>query len=215
MIKFKLYILLLFLIFSSSISMGQTQVGVITGLNMSKLSGDAPENAKYKSLMGANVGAFIDVKLSQSICLSFQPTYSQEGTKVSYTLPTVEEPVDSIKIRLNYFSLPVLFKITSTNKQFYAIAGFETGLLLNSSLSIDEQKEDINASVAQWNVAMHFGAGITIPIGFPSLFVEARYTQGLVNLTDEPLKESVIPRVKTSGLKIMAGIKIPLKKSNN
>lgn len=214
MTKSKQLILFLFLSLIASISMGQTYIGAFAGLNMSKLAGDVPAYAKYKSLMGANVGANIDVKLAKIIYLSFQPSYSQEGTKVSYSLPGSEEPVDSIKFRLNYFSLPVLLKITSTNKRFYGIAGIETALMLNNSVTVEDQKEEIGENIAQWNLAMHFGAGIRIPVGFPRLFVEVRYTQGLLNLTDEPLDgEHIIPRVKTSGFKIMAGIEIPLKKS--
>lgn len=214
MIKIRAYIYVLFLVLTSSILIGQTYIGVIAGMNNSKLSGDAPVHAKYGSLIGANFAAFIDVKLTPSVYLSFQPSYSQEGTRVSYKLPGLEDYVDSIKVRLNYFSVPFLFKITSNNKRYYAISGIETALLLNSSLSIDDRKKDINASIAQWNLAMHFGAGIIIPVGFPSLFIEVRYTQGLVNITDEAQSESVIPRVKTSGIIIMAGIKIPLTKSN-
>ncbi|MCK5766145.1 MAG: hypothetical protein KAH26_09170, partial [Bacteroidales bacterium] len=62
--------------------------------------------------------------------------------------------------------------------------------------------------------AAHFGAGIRIPVGLPRLFVELRYSQGLVNLTDEPIEKSYVPRVKTSGFKVLAGIEIPLKRTN-
>lgn len=214
MVKSKQLIVFLLLVFSSSIVLSQSNIGVFGGLNMSKLAGDAPANAKYKSLMGANAGAYFDIKLNKSLFLSLQPSYNQEGTKISYTVIGVEEPIDSISIRLNYFSMPVLLKVTSTNERFYALAGLEPGLLLNSSATSHEIKEDINADVAKWNLAMHFGVGISIPVGFPTLFVELRYSQGLVNLTDEPLDKNIIPRVKTSGIKILAGIEIPLKKSN-
>lgn len=36
--------------------------------------------------------------------------------------------------------------------------------------------------------------------------------QGLINLTDEPIEKSYVPRVKTAGFKILFGIEIPLKK---
>ena len=116
---------------------------------------------------------------------------------------------------LTYFSLPLILKITSTSKRFYAIAGFESSLLLNSSATSGGQEGEINAELAQWNFAMHFGAGIRIPLGFPSLFIELRYSQGLRNLTDEPLNNSIIPRVKTSGFKVLTGIEVPLKRSKN
>lgn len=215
MTKFARLILLLVLVNFSFLMYGQSYIGVFGGLNSSKLSGDAPQNAKYKGLMGANVGAYIDLNLGKGLYLSFQPSYTQEGTKLSYTLPKVEEPIDSLSIRLNYFSLPLLLKVTSTNKRFYALAGVETGLLVDSYTSSHGEEKEINATVSNWNVAIHFGAGIKIPVGFPRLFVELRYTQGLINLTDEPIEESYVPRVKTAGLKILAGIEIPLKKSKN
>ena len=202
------------LLFFSTLSMGHVTLGAFGGLNSSKLSGDAPGDAFYSSLMGGNFGALIDVKLSKGIYLSLQPSFSQEGTKVSYTVNGVEDPVDSVKIRLNYFSLPLLVKITSTNQRFYALSGIETARLLNASTIIDEEEEELG-DVYQWNIAVHFGAGIRIPVGYPNIFVELRYSQGLVNLTDEPLNTSIIPRVKTSGFKILAGVEFPLGKAKN
>ena len=212
-IKYIVLILSVFLL-SSTMAISQTRIGVFAGLNSSKLAGDVPANAKYKSLMGANIGAFVDFNLTEGLFLSLQPSYSQEGVKLSYTVPDMKLPVDSVSIRINYFSLPVLLKITSINKRFYAIAGVETAMLLNSSETIGDVEGEINAKVSDLNIAMHFGAGIRIPVGVPTLFVELRYAQGLVNLTDEPLDSNTIPRVKTSGTRIMVGIEIPLKKSN-
>jgi hypothetical protein len=214
--KSKFPIVFLALILSCSVVMGQTKIGAFGGLNMSKLSGDAPANSTYTNLMGGNFGAILDVKLGKSLYLSFQPSYSQEGTKITYTVKGEPEPVDSIKIHLNYFSLPILLKVTSTNQRFYALTGFETGMLLNSSIDVGDQPgQDIDLDIAQVNFAIHFGAGIRIPVGFPSLFVELRYCQGLVNITNEPLNTNVIPRVKTTGFKILMGIEIPLSKSKN
>jgi len=198
----------------STLSMGQVTLGAFGGFNSSKLSGDAPANAFYSGLMGGNYGVIIDLRLSKGIYLSLQPSYSQEGTKVSYTVKGVEEPVDSVTIRLNYFSLPLLVKVTSTNQRFYALSGIETARLLNASTIIEEDSEEIS-DVLQWNIAVHFGAGIRIPVGYPTIFVELRYSQGLVNLTDEPLNTNIIPRVKTSGFKILVGVEFPLGKAKN
>jgi len=123
------------------------------------------------------------------------------------------EPVDSIKVRLNYFSLPLLVKVSSTNGKFYAIGGIETAFLLSHDLSSHGESQEENLSIVDMNIAVHFGAGIRIPIGLPRLFVELRYTQGLIDLTDEPLDKSYIPRVKTIGFKVLAGIEIPLSRN--
>jgi len=165
--------------------------------------------------MGANVGAYLDLKLHKLIWLSFQPSFSQEGTKVFYDLKGYTEAVDSIKVRLNYFSLPLFLKVSSTNGRFYALGGFEAGYLLDSYVTSHDEQLDTDLKVSEFNFAVHFGAGIRIPLGLPRLFIELRYTQGLVNLTDEPVEKSYIPRVKTIGIKILAGIEIPLKKIKN
>ena len=202
------------LLFFSTLCMGQVTLGAFGGLNSSKLSGDVTANGSYKTLMGGNFGAIIDVKLPKGLNLSLQPSYSQEGTRVFYTVKGVDEPVDSVKIRLNYFSLPLILKITSTNERFYALSGIETAMLLKASTIIGEDSEDL-PDVAQWNIAVHFGAGIRIPVGYPSIFVELRYSQGLLNLTDEPLNTNIIPRVKTTGFKILAGVEFPLGNAKN
>ena len=202
------------LLFFSIFCVGQVTLGAFGGLNSSKLSGDVTSNGSYKSLMGGNFGAIIDVKLSEDLNLSLQPSYSQEGTRVFYTVKGLDEPVDSVKIRLNYFSLPLILKITSTNERFYALSGIETAMLLNASTIIGEEEGEL-PDVSQWNIAVHFGAGIRIPVGYPSIFVELRYSQGLVNLTDEPLNTNIIPRVKTTGFKILAGVEFPLGKAKN
>jgi len=212
--KTKLILVLLALILTTSASMGQIYLGVFGGLNNSKLSGDSPPKGSYKSYLGGNFGALLDVKLGKVLYLSLQPSFSQEGTKVSYSVAGEYEPVDSVKFRLNYFSLPLLLKISNANGRFYAISGLETALLTGNSVKTSST-EEVYDDLAQWNVAAHFGAGINIPLGFPSMFVELRYTQGLVNLTDEPLSNDIIPRVKTSGFKLLCGVKIPLKKSKN
>ncbi|HSG68047.1 MAG TPA: porin family protein [Bacteroidales bacterium] len=196
-------------------SSAQTYIGFFSGLNKSKLGGDAPKNASYKGILGINTGAFIDIKIHRMMWLSLQPSYSQEGTKISYSLRGIKEPIDSMHVRMDYFSIPLLLKVSSTNERFYAIAGIEAAYLLNAyfkshNLSFDEDQE-----ISQWNISMHFGAGLHIPLGFPRLFIELRYAQGLINLTDEELDKGYIPRVKTNGFKALIGIEIPLKRNKN
>ena len=212
--SFQIFALFLFLLFSISAS-AQPYIGVFVGANNSKLSGDAPDKGSYKSLIGINVGANLDIKLGKSMWLSLQPSYTQEGTRVFYSVKGQEQSVDSIHIRLNYFSLPLFLKVTSNNARFYALGGVETGYLLDSYVSSHDVQQETDIKVSEWNVAVHFGAGFRIPLGLPRLYIELRYTQGLINLTDEPVNESYIPRVKTSGFKILAGIEIPLKKVKN
>jgi len=210
----RVLVILIFII-SSTTSSAQSYVGLFAGLNSSKLNGDAPENATYKSLMGINTGFCLDIKLSKNIWFSLQPSYSQEGTRISYQVQYSKDPVDSIHIRLNYISLPLLLKVSANNERWYALAGIETAMFQNSSVTSHDEELETDLNIVDWNFVVHFGVGIRIPVGFPRLFVELRYTQGLVDLTDQPLDKGYIPRVKTGGFKLLAGIEFPISKPKN
>jgi hypothetical protein len=203
---------ILFFILSAPKSFSQSYIGVLGGINSSKLSGNAPEKASYKGLIGLDIGTHLDLKIKKSIRISVQPSYSQQGTRITYKVWNKYDAVDSIRIRLNYFSFPVLLKVSFINQRFYAIGGVETSYLLDNSVSSHDVEQDIDLSISEWNVAIHFGIGMRIPLGFPKLYIELRYAQGILNLTDEPISSSYVPRDKTSGFKLLTGIEIPLKR---
>ncbi|MCD4735500.1 MAG: PorT family protein [Bacteroidales bacterium] len=215
--NFKRHYFLILLLFISLFLTGQSYLGALGGINFSKLSGDVPEKVRYKSLTGANAGVTFDLPLGKSILLSIQPSFSMEGTKLFYKVDPLLKSVDSVRFRLNYISLPLLLKITSTKERFYAIGGLEAGFLADSFVKVKDknEKEEINAKIAEPNIVMHFGIGYRIPLGLPRMFVELRYVQGIINLTNEPGELNYIPRVKTTGFKILTGIELPLKKSSN
>ena len=210
--KLILFAIFFFCIVSSS---AQVSLGFFAGLNSAKLKGDSPKYASYKGMMGINAGVYIDVQVAKIIFLSFQPSYSQEGTKVFYDVAGSDELVDSLRVKLNYFSLPILVKVTSTNKRFYAIAGIETSYLLDSFIKNGDEKEELTANIAEINIALAFGVGLRIPLKFGRIFIELRYSQGIVNLTDDVNNYNEIPRVKTSDIRILAGYEIPLSKNKN
>lgn len=208
--RHKLLLLILFFTIQS-ISFAQVNIGFQGGINSSKLNGDAEPNTAYKSKVGAIFSAFVDIPVSKSIAISIQPSYSQEGTKISHIKKDSYYPVDSLKVKLNYFSIPVLVKVSSNNKKFYAIGGIESALLLNNELTYnDGSSEPLDISVNSWNFSIQFGAGYKFAIGNTILFVEARYAQGLDNITEDPIVNDLIPRVKSSSYKLLTGIEIPL-----
>ena len=198
----------------SGLIYGQPYIGVFAGGNLSKLNGDQPQYASYKNLFGANAGIHLDIKVGKLVWLSLQPSYSQQGTKISYNIYGKEEPVDSIQISLNYFSLPLLVKVQSTNERWYAVGGLEAGYLLDKKLSSHDTEYEFENNIQEWNLAAHFGVGHRIPLGFPILFIELRYIQGLVNLTDEPVEKSYIPRVKNKSFTFLVGTEFPLKRTS-
>ncbi len=190
----------------------QTYLGFFAGINSGKLKGDAPGKASYKSLIGFNGGLYLDVKVSKLVTLSFQPTYTQEGTRIFYSIPWEKEPVDSIHVRLNYFTIPILVKVSSLNQRFYALAGVETGFLLDGYAEGGDEKVSLTNEISQFNLSIVFGAGLRFPLKYGRLFLELRYAQSIVDLTDEPVNQSYVPRVKTAGLRFNFGYELPLSK---
>jgi hypothetical protein len=200
-------------LFSVTVS-GQTSLGFFAGLNSGKLKGDAPIKASYHSSIGFNGGVYLDVQLSKLVTLSFQPTFSQEGTKVFYSIPWEKEPVDSLRIRLNYIAIPILVKVSSLNQRFYALAGVETGFLLNGFAEGGDEKVSLTDEISKFNLSIVFGAGLRFQLKFGRIFLELRYAQSIIDLTDEPYDQSYVPRIKTAGIRFNVGYELPLSKRN-
>ena len=213
--KFRIFLIICLFLAIASVAHAQPYFGLFGSISNSRLSGDSPDKAFYKGLISSAFGANFDVKVGKSVYLSFQPSFSQEGTRVFYNIPFVYDPFDSARIRLNYIALPVLLKVSATNQRFYAIGGVEASYLAGSVLQTSTYKGDLNENVSDLNITVVFGAGIRIPLGFPRLYVEFRYGQGIMNLTDQPFDKSYIPRVKTSGFKLNIGLEVPLTKKKN
>jgi len=208
------YLLIAFLLLSFSTSFAQFKIGAIGGLNMGTFKGDQLDEGSYNKLIGTNWSIMFDAKLSDQIVLSLQPGLSKKGTKITYSVKGELEPVDSIAIKIDYFSIPLMLKISSKNERFYAIGGLEAGIPLSADaefLSKTDDVRDVKKHLSDVNIIMHFGAGYRIPVGKPTLFLEARYLQGLNNAVPiENPEYNFFPRVRTSDVQLLFGIEFPL-----
>ena len=189
---------------------GQINVGAVLGLSRSNLSGDQPDKVSYSTRTGLVAGAVIEIPVATSVRLVFQPGYEQRGAKLGYDTGEAE-PVDSGSVALDYVSMPVLVKILANNGWLYFTSGLDFGYLASATLTEGTSESDISDLVKSFDIAVIFGAGGLIPIGRPSLMLEARYNQSLNNLNDAlTLPTSLPARFRTSGLQFLAGILLPL-----
>jgi len=208
------FFLIAFLLLSFTSSFAQFKIGAIGGLNMGTFKGDQLDGGTYNKLIGTNWAVIFDAKLSNQIVLSLQPGLSNKGTKITYSVKGEKEPVDSIAIKINYFSIPLILKISSKNERFYAIGGIEAGIPLSANaefLTKTDDVRDVKNHISDVNIIMHFGVGYRIPVGKPTLFLEARYLQGLNNAVPAENPEyNFFPRVRTSDVQLLFGIEFPL-----
>ncbi len=205
----KKYIFLAGILFYSQTSQAQINIGIHAGLNPMNISGDVPSNSKYKSSGGYLVGANIDFRIADEVLLSLQPGLSQFGVNIQYLDKTTNLYEDSVKLDFQYTDLPVQLNIVSKNKRFYFSSGFTISSLLSATATSDTET-DISDDLNPVNFAVNFGLTYLIPIGKPFLFIEARYAQGVTNITNIETEGSYIPRVKSSGWLLRTGIQFPL-----
>jgi len=188
----------------------QINIGAVLGLSRSNLSGDQPDKVSYGTRTGLVAGAVIEIPVAKSVLLVFQPGYEQRGAKLGYDTGQAE-PVDSGSVALNYVSMPVLVKILANNGWLYFTSGLDVGYLSSATLTEGTSETDIGDLVKSFDIAVIFGAGGLIPIGRPSLMLEARYNQSLNNLNDAlTLPTSLPARFRTSGFQFLAGMLLPL-----
>lgn len=208
-----LSLLMLFCCFAAE---AQPAVGFWGGLNRSHLSGDAPEDASYQNLIGLAAGVVGEFNLTRDIKLSLQPMYLQRGSRIAFDLPEYDQPHDSLDVKLDYISVPVMIKVLSGNGKTYVSSGLDFGVLLQAELS-DLNREgaaqDIKNLLHEFDVAINFGFGVMLPVGSPLLTFELRYSQSLLNLSNieaNSAEVALLERFRPTGLQLLAGLLIPL-----
>ncbi len=199
-------------------ALGQYHAGVYGGLYSSKLSGDSPSKWHYLSQTGLAAGVIAEINLTHDVRLSLQPGILQKGAKIGVDVPGERDPKDSLSVKLNYVSLPILIKIIHDNGKVFLSGGVDLGLLQDASYKALEgngDSQDLTDYFDAIDIAAMFGVGFIFPIGRSMLQIELRYTQGLLNISkfaSENPDRYLPPEFKTKGLQILAGVSVPFGK---
>lgn len=153
--------------------------------------------------------------MAKDVELSFQPGYQKVQSKIQVPdkASMSGELKDTLTFSLSYFSLPVLFKIhPAKSERFYFIGGPQFGFLLESETSNENGEEKDQTDITNnLNISLNFGFGYKVPIKSIYLFIEARYEQGLINITDFGNPDELFSRVKNQGINLSLGLGIPFK----
>ncbi|MFQ5605627.1 MAG: porin family protein [bacterium] len=186
-------------------SAAQHGVGVCGGLNLSNFSANDLQEVRYHNRLTYAVGGVLDIQLTKNFVLHLQPVYMQKGSKVKLS---GREGLST----LAYFELPVLLRYAlgksafymryHNRRQVYLVAGPTVGFLVSNESSNDIEIID---NAKNFDFGISFGAGISLPLpGNKTLFVEGRYSRGLINIKDD----SDIPgtELRTRGIQILAGL---------
>jgi hypothetical protein len=192
----------------------QVEIGLIGGINRANLSGDKPKNMTYTTLTGFGFGALIEMKLTEDVRFGFQPMYLQRGTKLAYKIPDVREPKDSLNFKINYVTIPFMFKVYADNQKTYLISGFDIGIPLSASIEqLDgSDKQDVLDRLKSVDVVVSIGFGVRIPVKQFNWAIELRYLQGIMNLNDATDAETTPLdfAIRSTGLQFFTSFSLPL-----
>lgn len=209
---YKLLYIFLFIFLLANNSFAQVQLALWGGVNNSSFGGNPPEDAGYGEIRGLAAGANLDFQPSQDFVISLEPTFEQRGSTIDVHLEEgIKDTTLKFKVKQNYVGLGLMFKVNAGN--FFVGSGVSAQLLISADLEYESQEKDIKETFKTYDALAFFNIGYKIPIGGPSLFIELRYIQGLINIRSEESEsdtEIYLSNFKSTGLRLSTGILIPL-----
>jgi len=193
-------------------SFAQFQASIWGGVNSSSFGGNPPDDASYESAYGITFGGNLDYQLTDDVVISIEPSFEQKGSDIVFgDEEKLRDTILTYNVQQNYFGLGLIFKIDS--ERFFVGSGVSFQLLSSASLTFQSNEKDIKDKFLDYDAVAFFNVGYKIPIGAPTLFIELRYIQGLVNIytgESEVSSEIYISNYKSTGLKLTTGIMFPL-----
>ncbi len=209
------------LIVGNSSASAQMTVGGRVGLDIGSLSfsPDLPSGETSSSHTGFLVGGQLDDWFSDMWALSVQLLYNQKGASLNYN-----ESFDGISVSgsgsevLSYLEIPILAKVAfgSGDVKPYLFAGPSIGILLSATGSSTANGTSTSTSddsdFNTLDLSALVGAGVSYKLaGGPSLFVDAGYAIGLINIAkNNSSSTSTSMTNKTNDIRIAAGVMFPL-----
>jgi len=156
----------------------EVKYGLKGGLNLSSLNFVGEGTPSSSSLASVNVGAFVEVKISDKFSIQPEVLYSKQGNKMNFET----EGVTLNSFKLDYINIPVMAKYYVDNKFSLEIGpqiGFLTSAMVNgtsSGVTVDVDAKQFFNSV---DFGLNFGANYDLT---EKIFVGARYNLGLSNI---------------------------------
>ncbi|NQV17949.1 MAG: PorT family protein [Armatimonadetes bacterium] len=184
----------------------QVNFGVLGGLNLANISMDPDEGLDFSNRTAFGFGVVLDYSLNESITLHLEPMYLQKGTNVEFSFWGEKYKMEIIAANLE---IPVMLKnaFGTADIKPYVMAGPIIGFNLSAKAKNNGvAEEDIKDYIKNVEFGLGFGAGVNLPMGNNSIFLETCYAFGLTNVNDglNPGTD-----IKTKGLQIFVGITFP------
>ncbi len=168
--------------------MAQTEkvkLGVKAGLNISSLTLNENE-LDSTNKTGFTAGLMTEIPLAKNFSIQPELLYSQQGMKLSYSDPEVENSHYKSTIALNYLNIPIMLKYYVV-KGFSIQAGPQVGILLKANNEYqdnflgynNQEKMDLKDYSNGVDASANFGLGYQFKDKF---YLDARYNMSYTNV---------------------------------
>ncbi len=215
----------------------QVRTGFIGGLNFSEVKQSSANIPDLDGITTFEIGAIIDIPVSQSLSVYLEPMYINKGTGLGVQLDGINIGDNNINIgsvdlgldlELSSIEIPVFLKYEFDNKYIrpYFLGGAVIGFNTNSKLKLSAfglgYSTDIDDFTESIEYGLSFGGGINIPIDQVIISIEGRYTFGLNNVVKTNklrLPSNLFDdgdvllddfEIKTRSAQVMLGISFPI-----
>jgi hypothetical protein len=172
------------------------------------------DEPQQRALYRHDLGVSAETRLSGPLSLELRGLWTEKGTRFGVVDPDLEGGSADVRLRVGYVAVPLLLKVTKPNGAFrpYAFAGPELGIRRRAQFltriggtSLDVGAEELFHKL---DFAARFGAGLEMPRGRMSLFVETSYALGLRNVAKPQLDDAEDAySIKTRALSVHGGIR--------
>ena len=168
----------------------KTTFGVEGGINMTNVdftSGDPEEfNPSFDGRTRAAAGMFVAWDFNPNAGLQIDALYTQKGAKTSFT--EADGTRIDLEASLDYIEIPILFRgnfraSDTVTVRLFGGPAFGIKMSDDMKLSIDgvDFSEEDNTTWKSYDMSLAIGGAVQ----FGKVFVDARYTFGLINVLDD------------------------------
>lgn len=184
--------------------------GAKVGLNVATLNGDVED---AKSLIGAHLGGFVEIKINEKFAFQPELLYSMQGAKSEYSESEPDYSYNAEeKYKLGYLNLPLMAKYFATEKLFIE-AGPQIGFLMSAKYEFEETETfmgetdsfsgdaDVKDNLKSIDFGFNFGLGYEFT---ENVFASARYNVGLSDIND---LEGSSAKIQNGVLQVSVGYK--------
>ena len=201
-------LLIVLLLAAASPTLALENLGMVVGVDRTELSGDAPQDLKYKPDTGYLIGAVVEFRLTRDVLLSIQPSYLHSKTAITYKDKDAGVTRDSLFLDVDWLVVPVVARIRANEGVLYATGGLDFAWAFGGGLSGGTVDEPADSFIRNVDVSAVIGVGLEFPVGGNHIITELRYRQGLINAAknEQDIDGDGLPaRFRFAGFQLTAG----------